>query len=181
MEYARGLSIIFAVAWAIPAVIVLALGLWGALRYVSSSNSRWKYQEFGPYVVLGSLAWGAWLAAMPLFQLRYIAASAVAARLDPAIAALQRYRAENGAYPDSLANVIPGYLPVAPSTRALAYPDYVYVRAGSRSGSGGYELIVPMPHGGSFDELVYWPSENYPAVMSPGEVVRLGRWVYVLD
>ena len=45
------------------------------------------------------------------------------------IAAVERYRADNGAYPERLENLIPAYIPAIPDARMLpSAPRFFYVR-----------------------------------------------------
>lgn len=180
MPLLRAASIAFSIVWAIPGLVLLSVGLWRQFRSASRDSSHGRHRS-RQMLLVGVFAWFALLLSAPVWRLRYAAAEACAKRSQPVIDALGEYRETVGRYPDSLQDLVPLFLEKEAKPAMLAYPAYEYLRAGANPASGGYELIVSMPHGASADMLVYWPSEAYPAKLPPGDVARLHRWAYVRD
>lgn len=180
VPFLRAASIGFSIVWAVPGLVLLSMGLWGLLRSASHEVplERRRTRQF---LQVGAFAWFAMLLSAPLWHIRYAAAEACAKRSQPVVEALREYRKAVGRYPDSLKDLTAPFLRKEAAPGLLAYPTYEYLRAGANPASGGYELIVSMPHGGSADMLVYWPSETYPDKLPPGNVVRVHRWAYVRD
>ena len=175
-------SFVLRAFWLLPACFFIPLGLWASFKLRHTPGAVQERSLARLRLMLGVLAWAAFLVSKPMVHLRYAAARVCAARAEPVTAALTDYHLAAGRYPDSLSELTPRYLPSVPLTGALASPHFTYVRKGAPAGSGGYELVIPMPAAGrSFEGLVYWPTEKYPAQMFGGEVVVLGRWAYVQD
>lgn len=98
------------------------------------------------------------------------------------IAALERFRKDNGIYPDTLEALVPKYLPEIPSTGAVAYPKFVYTRdlyKPEKMGPATYfSLKVEAGKGTNFDFIIYVPDRNYQPAMG-GRVERFGDWAYI--
>jgi hypothetical protein len=175
----RSASILFLVAWMVPAFVLLSKGLLGVFE---ARKAEPEYRRTHLKLALvGSAAWGAVALARPLMHLRYAAVGASVGHTEPVLRALHDHHRVVGKYPDSLEALVPRYLPRVPLSGAFAYPELACVRDGTDPVSGGFELVISMQHGMSSDFLVYWPSEKYPDTLPAGPVVRLGRWAYVLD
>jgi hypothetical protein len=175
----RTASVLFLVAWLIPAVILLPKGLFGVCRALRSDPEHRRVHL--RLVLIGAAAWGAVGLVRPLLHLRYAAGNASARHSEPVLTALRDYRRAVGNYPDSLEALVPKYLPRVPVSGAFAYPRLEYDRDHADPASGGFELVISMQHAMSSDYLVYWPSEKYPSTLPTGPVVKLDRWAYVLD
>jgi hypothetical protein len=109
----------------------------------------------------------------------------VAARGDRIVAALEAYRADHGAYPESLGTLVPGYLAELPRPGLAHSREFRYQRVDEMGGvphgeyaTGGYELDTPCGGFIDFDHLFYWPSRTYPAFAHGGDIQRIGAWAY---
>jgi hypothetical protein len=130
------------------------------------------------------MSWAIWMAVPPgsTWESRRVALLRIAEKARPVTAALERYRADHGSYPESLAKLVPAYLPNEPRPDALGCPEYLYrlPDTARHLGFRGYELRLRTPSGGiDFDCFVYWPERKYPQRMYGGRVERIGDWAYV--
>lgn len=108
---------------------------------------------------------------------------AFAARSQPLIAAIFRYERDHAAPPPTLQDLVPDYLPAVPSTGMMAYPEYHY-HVGEQAADGydgnPWALAVFTPSGGiNFDQMLYFPRQNYPAQGHGGWLEPIGDWAYV--
>jgi hypothetical protein len=113
-------------------------------------------------------------------EVRRAAFLALTERSAPLIAAIDRYERDHGAPPDSLAILVPSYMPSVPSTGMGAYPSYEYLHRKDAVILYGdrWALVIDTPTGViNFDEFYYLPSRRYPARVS-GYVERVGNWAY---
>lgn len=98
------------------------------------------------------------------------------------VGVLARYWNDNGAYPDSLERLVPGYLAAIPYTRMIGYPEFSYLkdRNDTECSPGSYELRIDCTNGPiNFDRFIYWPSETYPDRIQAKPVERIDKWAYV--
>lgn len=103
----------------------------------------------------------------------------LARRAQPLVVAVERFRAETGHSPSSLAELVPKYIAEVPPTGMIGYGPFEYREQSKRSQAAGYELSVPCGSGMNWDVFVYWPSGDYPEFMYGGGVERMGGWAYV--
>jgi hypothetical protein len=96
----------------------LLLGLWRAARLRHADTGRAALGGCAIGGVVAPLLLGLGMCGVPAG--RGVHAEAGYRRAAPAIAALARFRAERGHYPDSLSQLVPAYLPAS----ALAVPDH---------------------------------------------------------
>jgi len=111
-----------------------------------------------------------------------LAASIVAARSQPVIDAIEAFHADHGVLPNSLAQLVPNYLPRPVRTGSPAYPEIRFARG--KDPNGDWALEVPMTELMGFDALYYCPVGACDDIEEDGEIVattRNGRWVYVVD
>jgi hypothetical protein len=106
-----------------------------------------------------------------------------AQRSQSLVAAIKEYERDRSSPPHSLEDLVPGYLPVIPSTGMMAYPEYRYC-AGEKAkkyyADNPWALTVSTPSGGiNFDMMLYFPEQNYPERGYGGSLERLGGWAYV--
>jgi hypothetical protein len=188
--YVRHLSIAFVVCWMMPAfgypVLLLIRGVSGKLTWldgtiVGGAIARWRSYNVAIVAACAGLAWVAVYFAPWLWPLRYRGAEQCTKRGAEIIDAIEQFRAARGEYPAQLRQLVPEYLSRIPTPGALAYPEFVYKRADGRMPFPKYELSVPMSHGLSFDELVYWPGGGYTPRVRSGATVAIGTWVYIRD
>ncbi len=98
------------------------------------------------------------------------------------VQALDRYRIDHGEYPETLAQLRPGYLEDIPYTGMIAYPEFKYRRDyhDLQPKPGEYELRIDCSSGWiNWDRFIYWPSEEYPDQIQGNGVERMGTWAYV--
>jgi hypothetical protein len=101
---------------------------------------------------------------------------------NPIVQALAQYRHEKGHYPESLDQLVPGYLPRIPFTGLIGYPEFVYNkdRHANETRADTYELAIFCPSAFmNFDRFFYWPSETYPDYLANQRVERIGTWAYL--
>lgn len=106
-----------------------------------------------------------------------------AKRSQSLIAAIEKYQRNHSALPRSLQDLVPDYLPEVPSTGMMAYPGYRYYvgdEAKQRYAGNPWALSVFTPSGGiNFDEMLYFPNQNYPKTGYGGSLQQVGEWAYV--
>ncbi|MBX9788879.1 MAG: hypothetical protein K2Y37_08170 [Pirellulales bacterium] len=108
---------------------------------------------------------------------------AFARRSQPLISAIQRFEKDQSAPPTTLEDLVPKYLPAVPTTGMMAYPRFVYhTGAEARKDYAGnpWALSVFTPSGGfNFDQILYFPRQNYPVHGYGGSLERVDDWAYV--
>jgi hypothetical protein len=102
-----------------------------------------------------------------------------ARRSRPLVEAIARFDREHGHPPDSLAALVPGYLPKLPAripdVRLIAGPDTPETYAGN-----SWVLRAMVPSGLiNFDQFMYFPNQQYPRLGYGGAVERIDDWAYV--
>jgi len=103
-------------------------------------------------------------------------------RGDLIISALSEYHKSEGKYPDSLKELIPQYIDELPSEKmeGIRHHDFEYVVASEDSSFKGYKVSVYTPSAFmNWDELFYYPSQDYPDSIHNQRVERLGSWAYL--
>lgn len=104
-------------------------------------------------------------------------------REQPLIVAIRKYESEHSTPPPNLESLIPNYLPAIPDTGLAAYPEFRY-----HNGDEAKQEFFDNPWAVSvltptsllnFDELLYFPKQNYPEVGYSGSLERIGDWTYV--
>lgn len=93
----------------------------------------------------------------------------------PIIEAIEKYKLENGQFPNNLKDLSPGFIPNIPHTGMCAYPGYEYRKSKEISETGGYELFISTSIGAiNWDEFIYRPSGEY----KEASFQRVGKWAY---
>jgi hypothetical protein len=103
-------------------------------------------------------------------------------RSGPLVQAIRQYEVAEGSLPESLAELVPAYLPKVPLTGMGAYPEYSYSRAeeGDDFYGNTWMLSVPTPMGLiNWDSFIYLPNGDYPRYGFGGSLERIGEWAYV--
>jgi len=108
---------------------------------------------------------------------------AFARRSQPLIAAIHQYEQDHAMPPPTLADLVPDYLPRVPATGMMAYPAYNYhvgPECDERFMGNAWAVSVFTPLGGiNFDQMLYFPQQNYPAQGYGGSLERIHDWAYV--
>ncbi|MCC7145739.1 MAG: hypothetical protein IT443_04780 [Phycisphaeraceae bacterium] len=121
------------------------------------------------------------------FQVRSSAFHALAKRSAVLVSAIKQYEIDHTGPPQTLAQLVPQYLPAIPQTGMAAYPDYVYVPRGLSDGFEGepwpegntWILLVHTPSGGiNFDMFLYFPAQNYPKQAYGSWLEHVEDWAY---
>lgn len=105
-----------------------------------------------------------------------------ASRSQTLIAAIKEFEQDQGQPPTALTNLVPAYLPEVPETGMPAYPEYVYY-SGDESrewyANNSWVLIVNTPSVFlNWDQMFYFPRQNYADVPFNAGVERVGDWAY---
>jgi hypothetical protein len=113
-------------------------------------------------------------------SIRMRAFARLAERSKPLIAAIRAYDQKHGRPPESLAALVPDFLPKVPATGIRAYPEYLYKVPTNNYEGNPWVLYVSTPSGGiNFDQFMYFPLTNYPKLGYGGWLERVGDWAYV--
>ncbi|MEQ8851537.1 hypothetical protein [Gimesia sp.] len=123
-------------------------------------------------------------AAIPLgWQVRMQRMATFAERSKPLVQAIARYTDDHGTPPETLEQLVPDYLPHVPGTGMMAYPTYHYyagAQSRERYQGNAWALVVPTGSGGfNWDQMLYFPLQNYPEHGYGGSLERVGNWAYV--
>ncbi len=132
--------------------------------------------------MLSSLAFGAHFRADRAAVLQTVAANA-----QPLIAALDKYRAVEGRFPDALADLAPKYLAAVPGTGVPLAPEFVW-----RSGAGAptqeagcdcrFGLSVVFAGGlGDAEQWHYCPPADRTIIWHATAAQRIGDWVLLVE
>ncbi|MBX7166717.1 MAG: hypothetical protein K1X74_10260 [Pirellulales bacterium] len=118
-----------------------------------------------------------------LWPLRRLGLDAFSRRSQELVTAISTYERVNGRPPAALAELVPKYLPSIPWTGMSRYPDYEY-RCDSSTpkeyGGNPWVLLVETTVGFmNFDQMLYFPKQNYPEYGYGGSLERIGNWAYV--
>ncbi len=101
----------------------------------------------------------------------------------PLIQAIKAYERDHSAPPKRLDDLVPDYLPVVPDTGIRACPEFHYHSgdiARKQYEGNPWVLWFPTPvFGVGFDEMLYFPKQNYPKVGYGGGLERVGDWAYL--
>jgi hypothetical protein len=101
----------------------------------------------------------------------------VTRRGQPLIDAIESYRTDNGAYPESLDQLVPEYLESIPDTGLAMYPEFEYE---CYPPSGEYEITVDTSHGGwDWDKFFYLSNGEYVEEYYNGTLIRVGSWAFL--
>lgn len=116
-------------------------------------------------------------------RIRMNAFASLAERSAPLVGAIKAYEQTHGEPPASLNVLVPEYLAAIPHTGMGAYPEYQYrvVTDRGREDGNPWVIVVPTHSGGiNFDELFYYPRQNYPTHRWGGNgVERVRDWAYM--
>lgn len=105
---------------------------------------------------------------------------AAARRAKPLIAAIEKYKADEGHAPENLQALVPKYITRVPQTGMVSYPVFHYSR--DNWGDGAlqfYTLRVKTGFALNYDSFNYFSSRKYSTEMYGGTVERIGDWAYV--
>jgi hypothetical protein len=103
-----------------------------------------------------------------------------AERLAPLVSAIRDHETRFGTPPARLEDLVPGYLNALPSTGLGAYSDVEYSVGSQPSELYGNRWMLSIPaFRASWDQLVFLPNGEYPALGFGGSLERVADWAYV--
>lgn len=115
-----------------------------------------------------------------LWPTRRAGLEAAVTRAKPLIAAIERYKADEGHAPENLQALVPKYIARVPQTGMVSYPDFRYSRDNwGDSALQYYTVRVFTGFALSYESLNYASDKNYSSGLYSGRVERLGDWAYV--
>lgn len=166
--------------------ILIVPGLWIAVGAPAVFVASGKQPRLRPYrvymLIVWPLSWGllaSFVGANGGWDERRAGLIAASARAQPLINAIEQYRADKGALPAELGDLVPQYLSAIPNTGMTAYPKFYYRNHEKRIEGAlfhSYEFGIHTNYGLSFDRFYYWPENNYPPSSS---IERIGNWAYL--
>lgn len=173
----KGLWLVLPLVFLVVASLVIAVGAFICLPFAGVRRRAFL-------ILIASLIWygSAVISVKGGEAMRIHAFRELAQRSSPIVEAIKNNELTNGVPPNILEELVPGYLPVLPSTGIKAYPYYKLYSPKSKTDIDGnpWMLYVDTPSGGiNFDMLIYLPKENYPDTGYGGWLERVDRWAYV--
>ena len=164
---------------AIPASMYLLIT--GIVKWRDRDRMTRTLFKFVPCLCIGVVGYSALLASV---RIRHAAFERASETGNDVVAAIERYRRDKGAYPDSLESLVPKFLAQIPGTGLMGYPDFYYCKRGDPSGridgNAEYELGIRCSSGFlNWDVFFYWPDQVYPEFIYGGGVKQIGKWAYV--
>jgi len=173
-------------------VVLAVIHLVRAAAPATTPAARARRLFFALCLVGGLVAlWPAFPATQSLgLRARQRNLAAVAERGAPLVAALERYREDDGNYPISLQELVPDYLDEIPRSPIGVAREFHYERADRASTwrsiatqpRPSYEVSVQFGFSDLFRSIRYWPSQEYPERVDGQRLLSLvGNWAYVDD
>jgi len=163
------------------AMAAVLVGLLVGLAAMVPSRSR----RSGSVVILSTVVFLACFAVgdRAALAVRTGAFRDLATRLEAVIEAVGRFEAVHHRLPRDLSELVPHFLPDAPSTGMGGYPKLRY-ESGDETRRGffgnSWVLYLNCPSAPiNFDTFIYLPLQNYPGRGLGGYLEKLGRWAYV--
>lgn len=100
---------------------------------------------------------------------------------EPLVFAIHEFAAQHGRPPESLEELVPQYIAAIPLTGNGSFPKFRYVVGEPAAYDGNPWVIIAIPPSlpMGFDQVMYFPLQNYPKVGYGGGLERFGRWAYV--
>ncbi|WP_407278201.1 hypothetical protein U5817_17190 [Aromatoleum evansii] len=180
----NGLTVFGNGPWSTPGVELLAIpvlfGLFGVLAApLAALFKSMRRGALGVLAVCAGLVVGGLVGIGVGGSLRSYAFERAAERAVPLVAAVQAFVAQNGAPPEQLALLTPGYLQSFPE----GVPPLEIVvgeKARERYLGNPWALVAKVPGGLlNWDTFIYLPNQEYPAEGLDGRPQRLGAWAYL--
>lgn len=108
---------------------------------------------------------------------------AMAQRSQPLIEAIKQFERDHTVPPQSLDQLVPSYLSAVPETGMMGYPKFRYqsgAKAMEAFRGNAWVLTVGTPRGIlNFDQMLYFPGQNYPQFGYGGSIELVDDWAYV--
>ncbi len=103
-------------------------------------------------------------------------------RSQPLVQAIRAYDRDHGQPPAALAALVPEYLAAVPGTGIGPSPVYVFESGTPATTRYGERWVVRVPCSIgllNWDEIIYYPSGDYPDHVGHGRLERIGDWAYL--
>lgn len=128
-------------------------------------------------VVAGTAA-GMWLGPIhKMHRVRQVVTSAT-----PLVRGIQAFERDEGRPPRDLTELVPQYIPAIPPTGMRGYSQWNYIRGTDARAYSENTWVLLVHTGGpgiNFDQLMYFPNQQYPEFGHGGWIERMGAWAYV--
>jgi hypothetical protein len=181
LPFGFGSAVFDAVGFLLPLASLAALAvIVVALVGVVSQRHRGRGARLlglSAAVVAGTAA-GMWLGPVhKMHGVRQVATSAA-----PLVRAIQAFEGDQGRPPQDLTALVPRYIPAIPSTGMRGYSQWDYIRGTDARAYGENTWVLLVHTGGpgfNFDQLMYFPNQQYPDFGHGGWIERMGAWAYV--
>ena len=111
-------------------------------------------------------------------RMRYTARAVAAAQ--PLTQALHSFERDAGRPARMLSELVPRYIAAVPGTGMGGYTNWRYLVGSDAYEGNSWVLCIRMTGPGiSFDQVLYFPNQRYPASCCGGALERVGAWAYV--
>lgn len=100
---------------------------------------------------------------------------------EPLVAAIGRYEEIHGEPPTDLNDLVPAEIDRIPGTGLGVFPEFRYVSGQPDRYDGNPWVLIVIPPSliMGFDQVLYFPRQNYPEHGYGGSLERIGEWAYV--
>jgi hypothetical protein len=183
MSTARIGTAVFLWGQAIYLLAFLGVCLAAPILIVGPALRRWRRQSLY-FLAISVIFATSFLLGMKFGQqVRSIGLHSFTRRSQRLIDAITSYERDHATPPQSLSDLVPDYLNEVLDTGMMAYPEYLYFagdEAKQHYSENPWALVVWTPSGGiNFDQMLYFPRQNYPAHGYGGWLERINDWAYV--
>ena len=127
---------------------------------------------------IAGTAAGMWLG--PVHKMQRVRHAAVAAM--PLVRAIEAFERQERRPPRDLSELVPRYLEGIPSTGMRGYSEWDYIHGADAHTYSENTWVLRVHTGGpgiNFDQLLYFPNQQYPELGPGGWIERIGAWGYV--
>jgi len=143
-------------------------------RQVSVTSVIWMTSALS--IFIGAVAGGSISQHMKMEALPKLAE-----RSNTLIAAIKLYEQKEGAPPDTLAALVPEFIPNIPTTGIGVCPKYDYRSLTNNWAYGNNKWVLQVQGAGdpiSFDTFIYLPMQDY-SILHETHIRKIGDWAYV--
>jgi len=170
---AIGLFLPFASLSALVGIVV------GLVAVIKKRHRARGARLFGLSIaVAAGTAVGMWLGPIhKMERIRQVATSDM-----PLVPAIHAFERDQGRPPENLTELVPRYIPAIPFTGMRGYSQWDYIHGADARAYGQHSWVLLVHTGGpgiNFDQLMYFPNQQYPEFGHGGWIERMGAWGYV--
>jgi hypothetical protein len=181
LPFGFGSTVFEAIGFFLPLASVAAVAgvIIGLLSVVKKDNRARAARILASSVaVIAGTAVGMYLG--PIHKMERVRQAAASAM--PLVRAIQAFERDHGRPPEGLTELVPRYIAAIPSTGMRGYSEWDYVRGPDARAYGDNSWVLRVHTGGpgiNFDQLMYFPNQQYPEFGHGGWIERVGEWAYV--